>query len=206
MVPGPSLSCESRKQNYFIARVENLLTTYYCFFTVYKKDLFPAGRILSKTSGHSHGAFSLLLVTNINMYRLSTSSAKLFNRRNLFEFFNMFNFFVCWKVELFWGDKNIVALSASSRVELMYQSIPNLTIPPGDPWGIAHTSCPWGRIFAPLSCPGGGGRVLNQNENSKILKKSAIFALSLKQMSSSSFHMFIYATVCLLDFGSVLFQ
>ena len=35
--------------------------------------------------------------------------------------------------------------------------------------------------------------VLNQNKNSVILKKSAIFALSLKQMSSSSFHMFIYA-------------
>ena len=35
--------------------------------------------------------------------------------------------------------------------------------------------------------------VLNQNKNSTILKKSATFALSLKQMSSSSFHMFIYA-------------
>ena len=39
--------------------------------------------------------------------------------------------------------------------------------------------------------PGGGG--LNQNKSSIILKKSGIFALSLNQMSSSSFHMFIYA-------------
>ena len=35
--------------------------------------------------------------------------------------------------------------------------------------------------------------VFNQSKSSIILKKSAIFALSLKQMSSSSFHMFIYA-------------
>ena len=43
----------------------------------------------------------------------------------------------------------------STRV--MYQSIPSLTIPPGDPRGFAHSGCPWGRVFAPLSCPGGGG-------------------------------------------------
>ena len=35
--------------------------------------------------------------------------------------------------------------------------------------------------------------VLNRNKNSKILKKNAIFALSLEQMSISSFHMFKYA-------------
>ena len=28
---------------------------------------------------------------------------------------------------------------------------------PGDPRGFAHSSCPWGRVFAPLSCPAGGG-------------------------------------------------
>ena len=66
---------------------------------------------------------------------------------------------------------------------VMYQSIPR-------PRGFAHSSCPWGRVFAPLPCPGG---VLNQSKSSIILKKSAIFALFLKQMSSSSFHMFIYA-------------
>ena len=72
----------------------------------------------------------------------------------------------------------------------MYKSIPSLTIPPGDPRGFAHSSCLWGRVFAPLSCP---GWILNQSKSSIILKKSAFFALSLKQMSSSSFHMFIYA-------------
>ena len=76
----------------------------------------------------------------------------------------------------------------------MYQSIPSLTIPPGDPRGFAHSSCPWDRVFAPPSCPGICPRgVLNRSKRSIILKKSAIFALSLKQMSSSSFHMFIYA-------------
>ena len=74
----------------------------------------------------------------------------------------------------------------------MYQSIPSLTISsPGDPWGFAHSSCPWDRVFAPLSCPG----VLNQSKSLIVLKKSAIFALSLKQLSSSSFHMFIYARI-----------
>ena len=38
--------------------------------------------------------------------------------------------------------------------ELMYQSIPSLTIPPSDPRGFAHSSCPRSRVFAPLSCPG----------------------------------------------------
>ena len=43
-------------------------------------------------------------------------------------------------------------------VYIMYQSIPSLTIPPGDHLGFAHSSCPRGRVFAPLSysgvCPG----------------------------------------------------
>ena len=75
---------------------------------------------------------------------------------------------------------------------VMYQSIPSLTIPfpPPPPQATPHSSCPWGRVFAPLSRPG----VLNQSKSSIILKKSAIFALSLKQMGSSSFHMFIYAS------------
>ena len=38
---------------------------------------------------------------------------------------------------------------------LTHQSVPSLTIPPGDPREFAHSSCPWGRVFAPLSCPGG---------------------------------------------------
>ena len=58
--------------------------------------------------------------------------------------------------------------------------------PPGDPQGFAHSSCLRGRVFAPLSCPGVCPGVLKQS-------KSTIFALSLKQLSSSSFHMFIYA-------------
>ena len=65
----------------------------------------------------------------------------------------------------------------------------------GRPPGFAHLSCPRGRVFSPLFCPGvcpgvcPGKGVLNQSN----FEKSAIFALSLKQLSSSSFHMFIYA-------------
>ena len=36
------------------------------------------------------------------------------------------------------------------HADIMYQSIPSLT----DPRGFAHPSCPRGRVFAPLSCPG----------------------------------------------------
>ena len=66
--------------------------------------------------------------------------------------------------------------------KIMYQSIPSLTIPPppppqGDPRGFANSSCPWGRVFALLSCPGVcprvcPGGVLNQNKSSIILKKA----------------------------------
>ena len=57
--------------------------------------------------------------------------------------------------------------------------------PPGHPRGFAHSSCPWGRVLSPLSWPG----VLNQSKSLIILKKVG-FGLSLKQMGSSSFHMF----------------
>ena len=92
-----------------------------------------------------------------------------------------------------------------NNVIFMYQSIPSLTVPPGDPRGFAHSSCPWGRVFAPLCCPGISpgvclGRVLNQCKSSIILTKSTIFPLSLKQMGSSSFHMFIYARSEQCDF------
>ena len=68
--------------------------------------------------------------------------------------------------------------------------------PPGDPQGFAHSSCPWGRVL--LLCLARGsalGRVLNKSKSSIILKKSAIFALPLKQMSSSSFRKFMYVIV-----------
>ena len=66
----------------------------------------------------------------------------------------------------------------------MYQSIPSLTISPGDPWGFAHSSCPRGSVFAPLSCPG----VLNQSIS-----------------SNSSFHMFISRGLYMLEVRSVIY-
>ena len=45
--------------------------------------------------------------------------------------------------------------------------------------------------------------VLNQSKSLIILKNSVIFALSLKQMSSSSFHMFIYARSDQCDLGPI---
>ena len=63
--------------------------------------------------------------------------------------------------------------------------------PPGRAPGYSHilARCPCGRVFAPLSCPGG----LKSKSKFDNFEKSVIFALSLKQMCSSSFHMFIYA-------------
>ena len=79
----------------------------------------------------------------------------------------------------------------------MYQSIPSLTIPPATP-GDSHILVAPGVGFSLLYLSWGSARgfarrgVLNQSKSSIILKKSAIFALSLKQLSSSSFRMFIY--------------
>ena len=66
-----------------------------------------------------------------------------------------------------------------------------------------HSSCPWGRVFAPLSCCGSapGGGVVNQSKSSMILKKGTIFTLSLKQIGSSSFHMLIYTRSEQCDLG-----
>ena len=41
----------------------------------------------------------------------------------------------------------------------------------GDPHGFAHTRCPWGRVFTPLSCPGVCLGVSNENKCSTILRK-----------------------------------
>ena len=38
---------------------------------------------------------------------------------------------------------------------------PNHPPPPGNCRGFAHSSCPWDRVFAPLSCP----EVLNQSKS-----------------------------------------
>ena len=50
--------------------------------------------------------------------------------------------------------------------------------PPGQ-LGFAHSSCPWGRVSAPLSCPGfargSAPGVLNQSKSSIILKKKRDF-------------------------------
>ena len=78
-------------------------------------------------------------------------------------------------------------------MRLMYQSIPSLTIPRAIP-GDSHILVAPGIGFSLLWLARGSARGdLNQRKSSIILKKSAIFALSLKQLSSSSFHMFTYA-------------
>ena len=68
-----------------------------------------------------------------------------------------------------------------------------------DTRGFAHSSCPWGRVFAPLSCPG----VFNRSRSSIILGENAIFALSLKQMGSSSIHVFMYVGREQCDLGPI---
>ena len=84
----------------------------------------------------------------------------------------------------------------------MYQSIPSLTIPRATP-GDSHI------LVAPRvgfsGCPGVCPEGLNQSKSSIILKKSAIFALSLKQTGSSSFHM-LYARSEQCDLGPIVSQ
>ena len=69
------------------------------------------------------------------------------------------------------------AITRHRNIPLVYQSILSLAIPPSDPRGFAHSSCPWGRVFTPLSCPGlcptfAREEVLNQSKSSIILKKA----------------------------------
>ena len=89
----------------------------------------------------------------------------------------------------------------------MHKSIPSLTLPPRATPGDSHILVAPGVGFLLLclaqgSAPGGGGG-LNQSNSSIIFLKSAIFALSLKQMSSSPFHMFIYARSKQCDSGPI---
>ena len=75
----------------------------------------------------------------------------------------------------------------------MYQSIPSLTIPSRTTPGDSHILVVPGVGFSLLCLARGSARGLKSKEKFDNFEKSAIFALSLKQMSSSSFHMFIYA-------------
>ena len=63
---------------------------------------------------------------------------------------------------------------------------------PGDSHILVAPGVGFRSSVLPGVCSGGGGG-LNKSKSSIILKKSATFAMSLKQMGSSSFHMFIYA-------------
>ena len=91
---------------------------------------------------------------------------------------------------------------------LMYQSIPGLTIPPRATPGDSHILIAPGVTFSLLCLTRGSSRgyalgVLNLSKSSIIFKKSAIFALRLKQMGSRSFHMFIYARSEQCDLGPI---
>ena len=86
----------------------------------------------------------------------------------------------------------------------MHRSIPSLTILRGDPRD-SHILVNPGVGFSLLclaqgSAPGG---VLSQSKSSIILKKARFLALCLKQMSSSSFHMFIYVRSEQCDLGPI---
>ena len=83
----------------------------------------------------------------------------------------------------------------------MYQSIPSLTILPSRATPVdSHILVAPGVGFSLLCL---AREVLNQSKSSIILENSAIFALSLKQMGSSSFDMFIFAKSEQCDFGPI---
>ena len=89
------------------------------------------------------------------------------------------------------------------KMLIMHQSITSLTIPRAISED-SHILVAPGIGFSLLCLARGSARgVLSQSQSSIILKKSAIFALSLKQMSSSSFHMFIYARSEQCDLGPI---
>ena len=76
--------------------------------------------------------------------------------------------------------------------------------PPGD----SHILVASGVGFSLLCLAQGSAQwyapgVLNQSKSSIILKKSAIFALSLKQMVAAPFHMFIYTRSEQSDSGPI---
>ena len=78
---------------------------------------------------------------------------------------------MAWALFEFYKHKKCTCLV--NKVFLMYQSFPSLTNLPSDPQGFAHSSCPWGRVFAPpLSRL---GVVFNQSKSSIILKKKRDF-------------------------------
>ena len=81
-------------------------------------------------------------------------------------------------------------------------SKPDHSLPGATP-GDSHIPVALGVGFSLLCYARGSFReVLNQSKSSIILRKeNAIFALSLKQMGSSSFHMFIYARSEQCDLG-----
>ena len=72
-------------------------------------------------------------------------------------------------------------------LERQFQASPTPWVTPGD----SHILVVPGVGFSPLCLA--WGFALSQSKSLTILKKSVIFALSLKQLSSSSFHMFTYA-------------
>ena len=74
--------------------------------------------------------------------------------------------------------------------------------PPGHPRGFAHSSCPWGRVFAPLSCPGvcPGGGAFNQSKSSIILKKARFLLFLLNKWVALFICLYIYLFICLCMF------
>ena len=89
-------------------------------------------------------------------------------------------------------DKNNSPPPSAYRVNVSVNSKPDHSprATPGD----SHILVAPGVGFSLIRLARGFARgVFNQSKSSIILKKSPIFALSLKQLSSSSFNMFIYA-------------
>ena len=72
------------------------------------------------------------------------------------------------------------------RVNVSVNSKPDH--PPGYPREFAHSSCPWGRVFAPLSCPG----VLNQSRSSIMKKLRFLLCLLNKWVAALFICLYIY--------------
>ena len=91
--------------------------------------------------------------------------------------------------------------ACNASVNSKHDDHPRVT--PGDSHILVALGVGFSLLCLARDLPEGGGGGLNQSKSSIILKTSAIFTLSLKQMNRSSFHMFIYARSEQCDLGPI---
>ena len=81
----------------------------------------------------------------------------------------------------------------------MYQSIPSLTIPQGDPGGFAHSRYPGGRFLPKYLCPGGRGFELEKFSTAlkeKMQELLDLFQRNQRQLAKAGAVAMLYINFC----------